>query len=413
MNTAVSRRDDCRLCRGKALELVLQLAPTPIADDYVSEDRLGEIQETYPLDLFLCRSCGHVQLSHVINPEVLFRQYLYTTSVSLGLVEHFRRSAEELMGHMNPGTGSLVVDIGSNDGTFLRFFRERGMRVLGIDPAREIAREATCKGIETLPAYFTSKLGETIRKKYGPAAIVAANNVFAHADDLADMADGIGELLVDDGVFVFEVSYVVDLVQKFLFDTVYHEHLCYHSVGPLKSFFTRHGLQLIDVQRISTKGGSLRGNVQLAGGPRPVSVSVPELIALEQEHGFDGSVPFAALGRRLAALKKQLRNLLTDLKSRGKKIVGYGASATVTTLVYGLDLGDQLDFIVDDNPGKHGRFSPGYHIPVLPSEAIYDRKVDYIVILAWAYADAIMKKHQAFLDKGGRFIVPVPEVSVI
>ena len=413
MSVAVFRRDNCRLCGGHDLELVLQLAPTPIADDYVSVERVDEVQEAYPLDLYLCHTCGHVQLLDVVDPEALFGEYVYVTSVSLGLVEHFRRYADALMRRVNLPQGAFVVEIGSNDGSLLRFFQERGMRVLGIDPAREIARRATESGIETLPTYFTSELAHKIKQKYGPAAIVTANNVFAHADDLADMADGVCELLASDGVFVFEVSYLVDIVQKALFDTIYHEHLCYHSVKPLDSFFSRHGMQLIDVQRIPSKGGSLHATAQLAGGPRPVSPSVAELIALEASLGLDGPAPFKALATQLDGIKTELLNLLRDLKAQGKTIAGYGASATVTTLLHHFDLGGRLLFLVDDNPLKHNLFSPGYHIPVFPSQAIYERKAGYVLILAWRYAEPIVKKHQVFLFQGGHFIVPMPSVEVI
>ncbi len=413
MNQLVVRRDNCRLCGGQDLELVLQLAPTPIADDYVIVDRVGEIQETYPLDIYLCRACGHAQLLDIVNPEVLFSEYVYSTSISLGLVEHFRKYADKLMRRVNLKQGSFVVEIGSNDGTLLRFFQERDMRVLGVDPAGEIAKQATESGIETLPTYFTSELACKIKQKYGPAAIVTANNVFAHIDNMGDVVEGAHELLASDGVFVFEVSYLLDIIQKTLFDTIYHEHLCYHTVKPLDSFFSRHGMQLIDVQRITTKGGSLHCTAQLSGGPRPVSSSVAELIALEASLSFGQPEPFESLAAKLDGIKTQLSNLLSDLKSRGKTVVGYGASATVTTLIYHFDLGDKLNFIVDDNPRKHNRFSPGYHIPVLSSHAIYDQNPDYVLILAWNYAEPIIGKHQTFLERGGHFIVPVPKIEII
>lgn len=407
------RRDNCRLCGGRNLELVVQLAPTPIADDYVSVERLGEVQETFPLDLFLCRACGHVQLLDVVNPEVLFGDYLYVTSSSLGLVEHFRRYTDEMMRRVSPPEGSFVVEIGSNDGALIRFFQDRGMRVLGVDPAREIARRAAESGIETLPTFFTSERARKIKRECGPAAIIVANNVFAHSDDLGDMAEGVRDLLAPDGVFVFEVSYLVDIVQKTLFDTIYHEHLCYHTVKPLKSFFDRHGMQLIDAERVPTKGGSLRGTAQLAVGSRPESPSVDELIALETSLGFDRSESFKVFGAKIEGVKTQLLNLLCGLKSQQKTIAGYGASATVTTLIYEFELNDVLSFIVDDNPRKQGMFSPGYHIPVLSPQLIYEQKPDYLLILAWNYSEPIMKKHEAFLKAGGHFIVPLPTVQVI
>ena len=407
------RRSDCRLCGSDRIELVLKLAPTPIADAYVSAGRLGEAQGIYPLDLFLCLSCGHLQLVDVIDPEVLSRDYMYVTSTSLGLVEHFRKCADEMMRRFEPSKGGLVVDIGSNDGSQLKPFEERGMRVLGIDPARKIAVKTTEAGIETLPAFFTADLAREIKNDRGPVAVVTANNVFAHVDNLAGVAEGVRHLLASDGIFAFEVSYLVDIIEKYLFDTVYHEHLCYHSVKPMDTFLRRHGLELIDVERILSKGGSLRCTAQPAGGPQSVAPSVSELIALEAKLGLDRAETFTAFAAKLDRMKAEVLDLLRDLKSKGKRVAGYGASHTVTTLIYHFELGGQLTFIVDDNPLKQNLYSPGHHIPVLSPAAIYDRKPDYVLVLAWQYAKPIIEKNQKYLEQGGHFIVPLPRLQVI
>lgn len=407
------RRDNCRLCGGLDLDLGLHLASTPIADDYVTPDRIDESQELFPLDLYRCQRCGHVQLLDVVDPDLLFANYTYRTAVSLGLVEHFRAYAATLVERLATVPGSLVVDIGSNDGTLLRFFKEHGMRVLGVDPAREIAQAATESGVETLPAYFTAELARALRTERGRATIVTANNVFAHADDLGGMTDGVRELLAPDGVFVFEVSYLVDIVQRDLFDTVYHEHLCYHSVKPLERFFRHHGMQLFDIQRIASKGGSIRGFAQRSGGPRPVEASVGGYIAREDELGMDGPEPLRAMGRRIEKNRRALLRRLADFRSHSRTVAGYGASATVTTLLYHFELEHLLEFIVDDNPRKHGTFSPGSHLPVYPSDALFDRGANDVVVLAWAYANPIINKHQRFLQQGGRFIVPMPCVRVV
>jgi len=377
------------------------MVPTPVADHYVTGERLGETQEAYPLDLYLCRGCGHVQMLDVVDPDVLFRDYVYMTSFSLGLVEHFKELASRLMDLQNLQRGSLVLEIGSNDGSMLRAFKERGFSVLGIDPARDIARKATESGIETLPEFFTSDLAGRIAKEHGPASIVIANNVFAHADELGDIADGIRELLSGDGVFVFEVSYLVDIVGKMLFDTIYHEHLCYHSVKPLQRFFREHGMELIDVERIPSKGGSIRGLAQRAGGPKKTSPEVAGLTRLEEELGMEKAATYGKMSARILEMKSELGSFLSEMLSQGKVIAGYGASATVTTLLYQFDLGDKLSFLVDDNPARHGLFSPGHHLPVFPSSELLERKPDYVVVLAWAYADPIpacaaIKDHIAF-----------------
>ncbi|HWB58602.1 MAG TPA: class I SAM-dependent methyltransferase [Chthoniobacteraceae bacterium] len=413
MSSSYFHRDNCRLCGSRNVELVIPFKPSAIADDYVHADRLNEKQEAYPMDLYLCNDCKHTQLLDVVNPALLFRNYTYVTSVSLGLIDHFRKVSEKLISRFSPGPQSLVVEIGSNDGTLLRFFKEKGVKVLGIDPATEIARKTTESGIETIPDFFTSKIATEILKTHGHASIFIANNVFAHADNLGDITDGIRMLLAPDGVFVFEVSYMVDIVDKMIWDTIFHEHLCFHAIHPFVNFFRLHGMELFDVERIPTKGGSIRGYAQLAGGPRKVEPIVGELLALEDKIAFGKPETFRAYGDRINATKTALLDLLAKLRSQGKTVAGYGASATVTTLLHHFELGGKLDFIVDDNPVKQGTYSPGQHIPVLPPSALAERKPDYVVILAWIYAEPIMKKNQAYIDQGGHFIIPNPEVKVI
>lgn len=409
----VTRRTDCRLCRGRDLDLVLRLAPAPIADAYIAAGQLEEVQETYPLDLFLCRGCGHAQLLHVVDPEILYGDYIYVTANSPGLLEHFRGYADEVHARIRPRTGALAVDVGSNDGILLRFFKEKGLSVLGVDPAREIAKRVTASGIETLPEFFTPALAHEIKTGHGHAAIVTANNVFANVDNLGELTDGIRDVLAPDGVFVFEVSYLGDLIQGMVFDFIYHEHLSYHSVSPLEKFLRQHGMELIEIRRVPTKGGSLRYTAQLAGGPRPVSPSVAECIATETRIGLGRPEVFKTFGERIEALKARLADVLRERKAGGRTIAGYGASATVTTLIYHFDLAEVLSFLIDDNPLKQNRFSPGRHIPVFPSHVLYERKPDDVLILAWRFAQPIIKKHQAYLDQGGRFIVPVPAIELI
>ena len=404
------RGENCLLCRSRNIQLALPLAHSAIGNDYFIK---AQPQEEFALSLWLCADCGNVQIEDIVNPDILFRSYTYSTTSSLGLVKHFRQYAEEALRRTGAAAGSLVVDIGSNDGSLLKAFKELGCRVLGVDPAVAIARRATDEGVETLPEYFDAKLADRIRDRLGPAAIVTANNVFAHSDKLPEMADGICALLRPDGIFSFEVSYLLDIVQKMLFDTVYHEHLCYHSVKSLQSFFRRHDLELINIERIATKGGSLRGTVQRAGGTRPVSSVIAQMIEWEgyaQLHSLDA---FAAYSRRILAAKESCVALLDRLKAARKTIAGYGASPTVTTLLNQFDLGKRIDFLVDDNPTKQNTFSPGHHIPVYPSDVLYQRGVDAIAILAWNYAQPIMSKHQKFAEKGGRFIIPLPVMQIV
>lgn len=404
----------CRLCEATKLEQVLSLEPTPLANQFVRDK--GVKQETYPLELLECQTCGHVQLSTVIDPDVLFRDYVYVSGTSPVFVDHFREYAEQSISKFDLKESDLVVDIGSNDGTLLRFFKEAGMKVLGIDPAISIAKQAIDSGIETIPEFFNYSLSKSIVEKYGQASLVVANNVFAHIHDLKDVVRGIQHLLKSDGVFIFEVSYLLKVCERTLFDTIYHEHLSYHHVAPLVSFFESNGLRLFQVQVSNTHGGSLRCYV--GSRERRITPSVDMFCKKEASRGL--FVPgrrreiniFERLDNTIKILGKTLTGRLKFLKSQNKKIAGYGAPAKVTTLMHQFGLSsDIVDFIVDDSPLKQGLFTPGKHIPVLPSNAIEEQKPDYLLILAWNFADPIIEKCKAFRESGGKIIVPMPKFT--
>jgi SAM-dependent methyltransferase len=414
MSKSCIRRTTCRLCHSRNLELVLSLAPTPPANAFVTAADLNKKEERFPLDVFFCRDCAHVQLLDIVDPSLLFKNYVYVSGTSPVFVKHFQDYAIEMTQKFQLGKEAFIVEIGSNDGTLLRFFKEAGMGILGIDPAEAIARSATQKGIETLPAFFTSKLAETIKAQDGQADLIVANNVFAHADDLHDIIKGVRNLLKPRGVFVFEVSYLVDVYEKTLFDTIYHEHVCYHSVKPLRSFFQANGMELFAVQRVDTHGGSLRAMAQLAGGPHPVEPSVAEFIRHEETLGLDQVATLKGFSAKINKLRDELNTLLKKLKSEGKRIAAFGAPAKATTLMLHFGIGPEfVDFIVDDNPLKQGLYSPGFHIPVVSSGEIDKRNPDYLVVLAWNFSDSIVARHTEFRRRGGFFIIPVPSVQVV
>lgn len=413
MSTRYFRRDYCQLCGSKDLTLILSLAPTPPANAFVPESALGEEQERFPLDVFHCEECHHTQLTDVVDPAVLFENYVYVSGTSPAFVRHFEDYAATVINRFSPPAEGLVLDIGSNDGTLLRFFQNAGMKVLGIDPAKEIAAAATAGGIETLPRFFTPSLAREIVEAHGKAAVVTANNVFAHADDLKSIAEGIAAMLAPGGVFVFEVSYLVDVFEDVLFDTIYHEHMAYHAVGPLQRFFKSIGLELFAAERIPSHGGSLRGYVQLADGPHQDDGSVGNLLAVERSLGLDSSTTLLDFGARIDKLGQTFTGVIRELQAAGKTIAGYGAPAKATTLLYHFGIAPgTLEFIVDDSPLKQGLYSPGLHIPVVPAEILLEKQPDILVILAWNFAEVIMEKNAAFAKKGGRFLVPVPEVRL-
>jgi len=410
----LARRSKCRLCDGDAFAHVLPVRPSPIGDAFVPKDRLSEPQSTFPLDAYLCRSCGHLQNLDMVRPDILFGNYTYRTAVSLGLVEHFRKYAEDAVRDFAVQPGALVVEIGSNDGSLLRAFKAAGLRVQGVDAAQNVAAEATDAGVPTLGAFFTDALAEQIRSAQGEAALVCANNVYAHIDDMAGVTRGIRRLLAPDGVFIFEVSYVLGMIDNMAFDTIYHEHVSYHALLPLERFLNRLDLTLFDAFQISSKGGSVRAFAQpLSTAARPRSSRLEGLFAAERERDVFGEAIYRSWFERIEERRRDVQALIDQARASGKSVAGWGASTSTTTLLYHFELQDRLDFIIDDNPAKQGMFSPGRHLPIFGSTSLDEQRPDMIVILAWLYADAIISKNSAYLASGGQFIVPLPDLRVV
>lgn len=410
----VKHKTDCRLCGSTSLDHVLPIRPSAIGDAFVPADRLNERQDLYPLDCYLCLACGHLQNLDVVDPDILFRDYTYRTSVSLGLVEHFKRYAQSTVSDLSIPKGSLVVEIGSNDGSLLKAFKNEGMRVQGIDPARDIAAAATADGVPTFPDFFTSQLAARIKSEQGNAALFCANNVFAHIDNMADVVKGIRLLLADDGAFVFEVSYIVDMIDNMVFDTIYHEHVSHHALIPLETFLNRHDMTLFHVARTATKGGSIRAFAQpRSTGTRPRSDELTKLIFEEERRGITKPKIYRDWFEAIEQRKRQVLAYLDKALAAGKVVAAYGASTTTTTLLYHFELEGRIQFVVDDNSLKHGRFSPGAHLPVLPSSELAGKRPDVVVILAWIYAEPILKRNQAYIDAGGTFLVPLPEPRIV
>jgi SAM-dependent methyltransferase len=403
------------MCHGSRLTQVMSLTPTPPGNDFLRPDELGRPEPRYPLDVDFCEDCYHVQLAHVVDPRILYqRDYTYVSGTSSRFVEHLRGYAHEMVRRHQLRPGALVADIGSNDGTCLRFFQEAGMTVLGVDPATEIARRATAGGIPTIGDFFSLPVASRLREAHGPAAFITSHNACAHIDDLDSVIAGVRHWLADDGLFVLEVGYLLDVYQNVWFDTIYHEHLDYHSVAPFRQLFARHGMEPISAERVSPQGGSIRVAAQKAGGPRRADGSIASLIALEHGVGLDRAESFVDYGRRVDAVGEELRMLVRALKGAGRSVAGYGAATKATTLLCHFGLGrDELDFIADDNPLKQGLFSPATHIPVVAPSEIYVRRPDFLLILAWNFAEPIMAAHERYRAEGGRFILPMPAAQVV
>lgn len=413
MDNAIKRRSECRGCGSSGLELIFGLKPSPIGDAYVTAERVNVPQPSYPIDLYMCRHCGFAQILDVIDPEILYGEYIYVTASSVGLPEHFISYADSVISRCKLKPSSLVVDIGSNDGTLLRCFQKRGMSVLGVEPASHIAAQATATGVKTLDKFFSPALAKDIVAEYGNAHVITSNNVFANIDDLASWVSAVNVLLAGDGVYVFESFYLADVVKNMVFDFIYHEHLSAFSVKPIKMLFEGAGLELAVVQHVPTKGGSLRYFVQRPCGPLIKDGSVAEFLALEERMGLYKKETYLAFTEKINRLKDKTRDFLIQAKKEGKSIVGFGASITGTTLIYHFEIGEYLDYLVDDNPAKQGRYSPGLHLPVLPSSALYERKPDYVLVLAWRFAEVFIEKNQAYRKNGGCIVIPVPEFKIV
>ena len=412
MTTSRHVHSKCCLCHSTGLELALSLEPSPIGDAFVTQANVDKPQPFLPLNVAVCSKCGHSQLREIVDPQEMFVDYLFQTGNSPGLVEHYRRFADTMRERLRLQPGDRVLEIGSNDGSLLQFFQQQGMKVQGVDPSRNAAMSAAARNVPTRNDFFTMGVSQELVRDSGPFRLVVANNVFAHSAELANMTEGISTALTADGVFVFEVSYLVDMVDRMLFDTVYHEHVSYHHLQPLVPFFRRFGLEIWDVERISSKGGSIRVYVQRSGGPRMKTAVVDDLLAKEEALGVSSPAYLQKFAEVLLTHRDKLHTTLKSLGVEPGTLSGYGASTTTTTLIAHFQLAPYLKRLVDDNPQKQGCFSPGWHHPVVPSQVLLDECPPFVIVLAWVFADAIIEKNQKYRAAGGRFIVPLPQISV-
>jgi SAM-dependent methyltransferase len=400
----------CRNCGSPALEVVLSLGEQPLANAYLASDELGAPEPRFPLELGVCPDCGLAQLTETVPPERLFRDYPYFSSVSDAFVDHARGLAERVTAEQRLDVGSLVLEVGSNDGYLLRHYAAAGVSVLGIDPARNIATEAERQGVPTISEFFGPDVARDLVAAGRRADVIHANNVLAHVPDLHGVVAGLATVLKPDGVAIIETPYVQELVERVEFDTIYHEHVFYYALCSLADVLGRHGLRVIDVERIPVHGGSLRVFAVPTAAPTGSAASVDQLLAEERSIGLDGPAYFSTLAPRVDEVGRELTGLLSSMRARGQRIAAYGAAAKGTVLLNAFGLGTEtIEFVADRSPHKQGLHMPGVHIPIRPPEELLSRRTDICLLLAWNFADEIIEQQSAYRGGGGRFLIPIPQ----
>jgi hypothetical protein len=408
------KREACRACGAGDLRLFLSLGPTPLANSFLKSQDVFAEERSYPLDVCFCENCSLVQTPDVIDPEVLFRNYIYVTGTSETIAAHNREYARTVTEMLKLGADDLVVEVASNDGSLLHCFKEQGVRAMGVEPATNIAEIARGKGIETVNLFFNSSTALQVRETYGPAKAVIGNNVLAHVDDTQDFLRGCKEVIGPDGLVIIEMPYLGDLLDRSEYDTIYHEHLCYFSVNSLIRLCDAVGLSIVEMDHVPIHGGSLR---MYAGHKENHQRHSAKVLGWAEEEAVAGMTSFGRYQQLAANVEKSrqtLVELLESLKAQGKTVAGYGAPAKGNTLLNYCRINtDLLPYTVDKNLMKVGLYTPGMHIPVLPVSTLLERQPDYVLILAWNFAEEIMKQQWDYRSRGGQFIIPIPELMVV
>ena len=401
----------CLSCGARAPEPVLSLGLSPLANRYLTAAELAQPEPRFPLELLFCSGCGLLQLSEHVDPEVLFGHYLYLTGMSATMARHHEELAQSHGQRLGLAARDLVVDVASNDGSLLGHFARLGVRTLGVEPARNLAERSRAAGIATECVFFGEHAAVTLRHRHGMARLLTANNVLAHVPDLGGFLRGVRTLIEPDGVASIEVPYLVPMLHKLEYDTIYHEHLSYFSVRALASAFERAGLAIFDLVSLPIHGGTVR---VLARAGSSHGTPVVHARAFERQNGLEDPATYHGFARRVAGNRDALLALLRDLRRQGARIAAYGAPAKGNTLLNYCGIGtDLVEYTVDKSPLKAGRFTPGMHLPIKPQPFLEQDRPDYCLILPWNLTDEIVAQEAGYRRKGGRFLVPIPEPRIL
>ncbi len=404
----------CRFCAAPLYMNLVDLGMSPLCESYLTAEQVNAMEPFYPLHVLVCSRCFLAQLGEYVRAEHIFTEYAYFSSYSDSWLKHSKKYTELMTQRFALGAKSLIVELASNDGYLLQFFVEKKIPVLGIEPAANVAKVAVDKGVPTLVEFFGAELARKLLSAGQQPDLLLGNNVLAQVPDLNDFVEGMKILLKPGGVITMEFPHLLRLMDENQFDTIYHEHFSYFSLIAAQKIFAAHGLTLFDVEELSSHGGSLRIYARHAEDQsKPVSSTVDELLRREQAAGLDHIERYAAFEANVKETKRKLLEFLIHAKRQGKKIVGYGAPGKGNTLLNYCGIrADFLDFTVDRNPYKHGRFLPGTHIPIFPPEQLRIARPDFVFILPWNLKNEIMEQLSFIREWGGKFVVPIPEVKV-
>jgi hypothetical protein len=408
------KKETCRACGSDRLKLFLSLGPMPLANAFLRSESEFADEAFYPLDVCFCQSCSLVQLADVIDPEALFRNYIYVTGTSDTIAKHNIQYARTLADLLGLGREDLVVEVASNDGSLLKCFKPYGAKTLGVEPATNIAEMASADGVETVTLFFNSSVAREIREEHGRAKAVIANNVLAHVDDTRDFLLGCRELLDEGGLAVVEVPYVLDLIERLEYDTIYHEHLCYFSVSTLARLCDAVGLSIQRMDHVPVHGGSLRMYAAARQDQKGHSNEVLAWLERESCLGLTDISLYERFASSVEENRKAILYLLNALRAEGKVVAAYGAPAKGNTLLNYCGIDPNLvPYTVDKNPMKVGLYTPGMHIPVLAVSTLLERQPDYVLMLAWNFAAEIIEQQQEYRNRGGQFIIPIPKPRIV